>query len=126
MHYTNELIDNLEKQVSLNKDMYANIQSKNISKMLGANKSWYKLFGVYWWSVKDCLRKYVDNSKWYCGVQDDPLMKERAWHGSEFRTMLAAMYHSSNASLELTSSCTWYDKDGEPHEYTLYDQDAEE
>jgi len=51
-------------------------------------------------------------------------MKERAWHGSEFRTMLAAMYRL-NEHLELTSACTWYDKDGESHQYTLSDPDAE-
>ncbi|MDR0513390.1 MAG: hypothetical protein LBG93_09910 [Treponema sp.] len=125
MYYSNELIDSLEKKVSLDKDMYANIQAHNVVKMLSANKSWYKLFGVYWWAVKEALRKYVDNSKWYCGIQDDPLMKERAWHGSEFRTMLAAMYHS-NEKREITSACVWYDKDGESHQYTLYDADAEE
>jgi len=123
MYYSNELIDSLEKKVSLDKAMYANIQAHNAAKMLSANKSWYKLFGVYWWAVKDCLRKYLGNGKWYCGRQDDPLMKERAWHGSEFRTMLAAMYHS-NDKQEITSACTWYDKDGESHQYTLYDADA--
>jgi len=124
MHYSNEMIDELEKKVSIDKDMYANIQARNVAKMLGANKSWYRLFGVYWWFVKDMLRKHVDNGKWYCGVQDDPLMKERAWHGSEYRTMIAAMYHS-NHNREAASSCVWYDKEGGSHQYTLYDPDAE-
>ena len=104
--------------------MYANIQAHNVVKMLKSNKSWYKLFGVYWWAVKDALRRYVDNGAWYCGKQDDPLMKERAWHGSEFRTMLAAMYYS-NDHREVTSACMWYDKNGETHQYTLSDPDAE-
>jgi len=125
MYYSNEFIDSLEKNVSLDKDMYANIQAHNIIKMLASKKSWYKLFGVYWWAVKDCLRKYIGNEKWYCGIQDDPLMKERAWHGSEFRTMLAAMYYS-NERREITSACVWYDKAGEQRHYTLHDPDAEE
>ena len=124
MYYSNELVDGLENKVSLDKDMYVNIQAHNVAKMLASNKQWYKLFGVYWWAVKDSLRKYIDNDKWYCGIQDDPLMKERAWHGNEFRTMLAAMYYSNDRK-EAISSCVWYDKDGESHPYTLHDPDAE-
>ena len=124
MYYSNELIDELQEKVSLDKAMYANIQAHNVVKMLKTNKSFYKLFGVYWWAVKDALRKHIDNGQWYCGVQDDPLMKERAWHGSEFRTMLAAMYYM-NEHRELTSACVWFDKEGESRQYTLYDPDAE-
>jgi hypothetical protein len=124
MYYTDEFITGLEDKVSLDKDMYANIQAHNVQKMLASKKAWYKLFGVYWWAVKDALRKYVHNKAWYCGIQDDPLMKERAWHGSEFRTMLAAMFYM-NEHRELSSACVWYDKDGETHPYTLSDPDAE-
>ena len=124
MYYGNDLIDGLEDKVSLDKNMYANIQARNVSKMLASNKSWYRLFGVYWWAVKDALRKYVHNGAWYCGGQDDPLMKERSWHGSEFRTMLAAMYYM-NEHRELSASCVWYDKEGGGHSYTLADPDAE-
>ena len=123
MYYSNELIDELIENVTLDKAMYANIQAHNVAKMLKERKTWYKLFGVYWWTIKDALRKYVNNGAWYCGIQDDPLMKERAWHGSEFRTMVAAMYHL-NEHQELTSACTWYDKEGESHQYTLSDPDA--
>jgi hypothetical protein len=124
MYYSNELIDELIESVTLDKAMYANIQAHNVAKMLKEHKTWYKLFGVYWWAVKEALRKHVDNGEWYCGIQDDPLMKERAWHGSEFRTMVAAMYHL-NEHQELTSDCTWYDKKGESHPYMLDDPDAE-
>jgi len=124
MYYSNELIDELIESVTLDKAMYANIQVHNVAKMLKEHKTWYKLFGVYWWAVKETLRKYVDNGEWYCGIQDDPLMKERAWHGSEFRTMVAAMYHL-NEHQELTSDFTWYDKKGGSHPYTLSDPDAE-
>ena len=124
MYYSDELIDWLEDRISLDKGMYVNIQSHNVAKMLKENKSFYKLFGVYWWAVKDALRKYVDNDAWYCGKQDDPLMKERAWHGNELRTMIAAMYYM-NEHKEVTSSCVWHDKDGNSHQYTLFDSDAE-
>ena len=124
MYYSNELIDELDLQVKLDKNMYANIQSHNVVKMLKFKKENYKLFGVYWWAVKDAIRKYVNNGAWYCGVQDDPLMKERAWHGSEYRTMVAAMFYT-NDRREITSSHSWYDKEGNVHDYTLSDPDAE-
>ena len=124
MYYSSDLIDELEKEVQLDKVMYANIQAHNVAKMLSEKKSMYKMFGAYWWNVKDSLRKHVGNGKWYCGAQDDPLMKERGWHGSEFRTMLAAMYYMSEC-LEIKSDHIWYDKDGETHNYTLFDPDAE-
>ena len=124
MYYSNELINDLDKKVKIDKDMYANIQTHNIAKMLKQNKSWYKMFGVYWWAVKDALRKYIDNGEWYCGIQDDPLMKERAWHGSEHRTMIAAMFYT-NDHHEIKSSHEWFDKNGDKHFYTLSDPDAE-
>jgi hypothetical protein len=124
VYYRNEFIDGLKDKVAIDKDMYANIQAHNVSKMLASKKHWYKLFGVYWWAVKDALRKYVNNGAWYCGVQDDPLMKERAWHGGEFETMLAAMYYSNDRRV-LSSGCSWYDKEGNEHSYTLFDPDAE-
>jgi hypothetical protein len=124
MYYTDEFIDELEKKVSLDKNMYANIQAHNVAKMLKSKKSMYKMFGAYWWNVKDALRKYVDNGEWYCGAQDEPLMKERGWHGSEFRTMLAAMYYM-NEHHTITSGHEWFDKEGKKHLYTLSDPDAD-
>jgi len=123
MYYDNEFINELEKKVSLDKAMYANIQAHNAAKMLRAKRSYYKMFGVYWWAVKDALRKYVNNGQWYCGIQDDPFMKERTWHGSEFRTILAAMYYMNDRQ-SITSGHEWYDKDGNARSYTLDDPDS--
>jgi predicted cupin superfamily sugar epimerase len=66
----------------------------------------------------------VNNGEWYCGVQDEPLMKERGWCGSDFRTMLAAIYYMNEHQV-ITSDHVWYDKEGETHNYTLFDPDAE-
>jgi len=123
MHYSDEFIDKLVTRVSLDVGMYANIQAHNISKMLRNNNKLYRLFGVYWWAVKDALRKYVDDGKWYCGKQDDPLTKERSWHGSEFRTMVAAMFRM-NGNPGASPDCEWFDAGGESHPYTLADPDA--
>jgi hypothetical protein len=124
MYYSEEFIDEISKEVLLDKVMYANLQAHNVAKMLASNKAMYKMFGVYWWNVKDALRKHVDNGEWYCGVQDEPLMKERGWCGNDFRTMLAAMYYM-NEHREITSGHVWYDREGGTHDYTLFDPDAE-
>jgi len=127
MYYSNELIDELEGKITLDRFMYVNIQAHNVAKMLKSDKSMYKLFGVYWWAVKDALRKYVSNDSWYCGKQNDPLMKERTWHGNDLRTMIAAMFYM-NENFEFhkvyPSDCLWHDKDGNLHRYTLFDSDA--
>jgi len=124
MYYSNELVDELDLHVKIDKNMYANIQAHNVVKMLKSNKETYKMFGVYWWAVKDILRKYIDNGEWYCGIQDDPITRERSWHGSEYRTMVAAMFYTNDRQ-EITSSHKWYDKNGDEHDYTLYDPDTE-
>ena len=124
MYYNNEFIYEIEKSVRLDKVMYANIQAYNVARMLAENRLNYKMFGVYWWNVKDALRKHVNNDEWYCRLQDEPLMKERGWHGSDFRTMLAAMYYM-NEHQEITSDHVWYDSEGETHNYTLFDPDAD-
>jgi hypothetical protein len=129
MYYDNEFIDGLEQsdRLTLPKDQYVAIQAKNVAKMLEGNKLYYKQFGVYWWAVKDALRETLGESSkkkpWYVGKADDPLMKERAWHGSLFRTMLAAMYYM-NEQYDFGSGCRWYDAGGEEHSYTLFDTDA--
>jgi hypothetical protein len=93
--------------------------------MLKDNREYYKQFGVYWWAVKDALRQTIGESsgEWYAGKADDPLMKERAWHGNQFRTMLAAMYFM-NERIDFSPAHYWYDRDGEEHTYTLFDEDA--
>ena len=125
MYYENEFIDGLEtsKELSISRESYAEVQAKNIAKMLAYDRLYYKQFGVYWWAVKDALRRYVNDGQWYCQKADDPLMKERAWHGSEFRTMLAAMFYM-NEKYDFQSGCLWYDRQGEEHEYALFDPDA--
>jgi hypothetical protein len=56
MYYSNEFIDELETKVQLDKVMYANIQAHNVAKMLADSRAIYKMFGVYWWNVKEALK----------------------------------------------------------------------
>jgi hypothetical protein len=125
MYYTEDFIDRLEKKVVIKpEESYIRTQACNVAKMLCANKRNYKLFGVYWWSIKEALREYVHDKAWYCGSADDLLMKERARHRSLYRSMLAGMYYM-NEQISRTSDHVWHDSDGEEHTYTLYDENAE-
>jgi hypothetical protein len=68
-------------------------------------------------TAKVRLRTEANYPEW---VGTDQLL----WHGNEFRTMLAAMYYYTEHNL-ITSDHVWYDKDGNTHNYTLFDPDAE-
>ncbi|GMO30233.1 MAG: hypothetical protein Ta2F_05670 [Termitinemataceae bacterium] len=123
MYYTNDFIDGLIPKLKVPIETYAENSAKEFSKILNSDKKYYKKFGVYWWAVKDALRKYMHNGKWYCGGADDPLMKERAWHGDLNRTVLAAGYYFGSLQL-FDSMHQWTDNDGVEHDYKLYDEDA--
>lgn len=127
MYYDNEFIDELEQSPNLTipPESYVETQARNAAEMLEDNREYYKQFGVYWWAVKDALRETLgeNSGKWYTGNADDPLMKERAWHGSLYRTMLAAVYYM-NEQIDFSPAHYWYDSEGEEHDYTLFDPDA--
>lgn len=91
---------------------------------LVARPETYKTFGVYWWAMKDALKQYAGLvDAWFMGSHDDIVMKARAWHGSAFRTILAANYFHSRQT-ENTSRHRWTDVYGIEHDYTLFDPDA--
>ena len=128
MHFTDEFVSGLEKRIHIPQDDYAMLQSRNVCKMLKNDKRWYKEFGVYWWAMKDAIRKYAFpcyKKSWFMGSYDDPLMKERAWHGSEFRTVLAGMYLMSAKKInDFSGCCDWTDKKDIVHNYVVFDEDA--
>ena len=122
MMYEQEFVENLTKQVSL--DDYAQEHAVVLEKLLKNDKAYYKRYGVYWWAVKDALRKYAKNKRaWYCGASDDNLMKERAWHGDENRTCVAGAYYAYH-QLSASGGHSWTDKEGNEHDYTLFDDNA--
>jgi len=123
MHYSDEFVDKLEKRVSIPKEEYIKTAVKTFSgEFLDKEPLNYKKFGVYWWAVKSALRRHVNNGAWYCGANSDPVMWGRAWHGSEFRTLLAAGYYFAHQPFPCDAHI-WTDKEGNEHEYALFDQD---
>jgi hypothetical protein len=125
--YTNEFVESLVRQIDCTDEVYLKEKALNIAFCLDKDKTYYYDFGPYWWAVKDCLRKYYNKpdkgEKWYCRDVDEPLMKMRAWHGSLFKTVLAGLYRNTNVFFR-SNVCSWDDKDGESHSYTLFDDNA--
>lgn len=125
MFYDNEFVDTLEKSLKIPAGIpYLYQMAKTIGDMLETNKMIYKSFGVYWWAMKEALQAYCPNrNAWFMGTYTDHLMKERARHGSLFRSVLAAVYYHSQQDT-YTSDHYWEDSDGIEHDYTLFDEDA--
>lgn len=125
MYYSADEVDKLEQALTTpGGESYVRRAALSIGKMLEKDPSLYKTFGVYWWAMKDALRKYYpDSSAWFMGEYQDALMYERAWYGSLFRTVLAAAYYHGQ-HLIITSSHDWTDSAGADQSYTLYDEDA--
>jgi phosphopantetheinyl transferase (holo-ACP synthase) len=126
MYYSNADIDELEKTIG-NRGGEAFIRRVvlSVGKLLEKKRSIYKTFGVYWWAMKEALRKYYPvRTAWFMGGYQDMLMYERSWHGSLFRTVLAAAnYHKGQISV--TAYHEYTGRNGESCNYTLQDEDAE-
>jgi hypothetical protein len=98
--------------------------AKALGPMLIKAPSLYKLFGVCWWTIKDAIVRHAPiQGAWFMGGFFDFRMKARAWHGDEFRTVLAGAYYQSN-HFDSNATHSWMDNEGEDHEYDLFDQDA--
>lgn len=122
--YTEEEIDEFVENITAPKgDAYVRAFVKVFGPELERNPRVYKTFGVYWWAVKQALAKYHGNSNaWFMGGYEDSLTLERNWHGSLFRTIVAAAAVSYEA-MEYSSDHS-YEHRGAYIPYTLVDQDA--
>lgn len=125
MYYDNVFIDYLVGELKVpGGEEYVRRTAHAIAPMLAKDPKVYKTFGVYWWAVKDALREHSGMpDAWFMGPGDDPVMKGRAWHGDEFRTILAAAYFHGK-QLVYSSDHQWTDAYGVEHNYTLFDPDA--
>lgn len=125
MYYDQDFVDGLVSKIKVpGGSLYVRDCAMTAGKILMKDPKVYKSFGVYWWAVKDALRQYFpDHSAWFMGPYDDPLMKERAWHGDQFKTVLAAMYYHSG-QIMYSPDHEWTDRHGIVHDYSLYDENA--
>ena len=122
MYYDQDFVDSLVVQIKLEPEAYLKRVATGLSGSLVKQRNLYKTFGVYWWAVKDALRKYGKKG-WFTGIHDDLLMKERAWHGDLFKTVVAALYYHGK-QMAPSDDHEWRDKNDVDHDYSLFDPDA--
>lgn len=124
-YYDNEFVDSLVENLETEGgEAYLSKFAESIAPLLRDNPILYKTFGVYWWAVKEALQKYAAKpGDWFAGPYFDEWMKENAWHGDLFRTVLAGAYYHSG-QMTHTSDHEWTDNNGVDHDYTLFDENA--
>lgn len=124
MYYSNEDVDAFVGRLKTPAgDEYVKQAALTIGDMLVKRPDLYKTFGVYWWAMKAALKKHHPGDAWFKGDYFDQLMYDRAWHGSLFKTVLAAAVYHAQHDL-VTSAHDWTDSQGEERQYTLIDEDA--
>lgn len=126
MYYDDVFIDYLVKDTNFDGDAesFVSKAAKTFAPQLIERPELYQTFGVYWWAMKDALQKYAEEpDAWYMAHHDDPVMKQRAWHGSEFRTILAAVHFHERHPI-CSDRHRWTDAYGVEHDYILHDPDA--
>lgn len=122
--YDNSDVDQFVSQLQTKKseDQYMKDAAKGVGSMLKADPMAYKSFGPYWWAIKEMLIKYFPGAVWFKGSESDTIVKQRNWHGTLFRTVVAGLYYHGQ-QIEHKSECS-YEHDGIQKPYTLIDNDA--
>jgi len=122
--YTDEDIDKLQEQVTeKNETKYLQQAADGVGKLLIESPQRYKTFGVYWWAIKEMLKKHYTGSKaWFQGNDENPIIKSRNWHKTLYRTCLAGLYF--HGQQDEHKSDFSYDHQGGKVGYTLIDHDA--
>lgn len=125
MYYDNDFVDGLVGKLKIpGGEPYVRNTALTVGGMLKKDSQIYKSFGVYWWAMKEALREYYPGKgEWFMGSYSDDLMKERAWHGDLFRTVLAGTYYHGR-QMSYVSDHEWTDTKGVDHDYTLFDENA--
>ena len=123
-YYTDQDVNEFLKQIKTNKskEQYMKDAAMDLGRHLIKKPIDYKSFGPYWWTVKEMLTKYFNGKAWFKGKDNNPVVKNRNWHGTLFKTIIAGLsYHSD--TVEYKSEHT-YNHNGIQKPYTLIDHDA--
>ena len=96
--------------------------AKGFTEFILKDKTNYLYFGAYWWAVKQLIAKYYEYDVWFKGGYMDEVAYHRAWHGSEVKTISAAVHYQLEQIMKTASHFVIID--GEEVSYTLSDEDA--
>lgn len=95
---------------------------KGLAELILKDKTNYLYFGAYWWAVKKLIMRFYEGDAWFMGGYMDEMTYQRAWHGSELRTISAAVHYQHEQIMKTPSHYVLID--GEEQSYTLFDEDA--
>lgn len=121
MMYREEFVTEITKSMGRSeKDLPK--AAKGIAELIMKDATNYQLFGAYWWAVKRLMIKHLGVKTWFTKDYMDEITLNRAWHGTELRTISAAIHYQQEQIMITPSHFVLID--GEEESYTLYDEDA--
>ena len=119
--YTQEFATEITKHMGKSKKDLPQA-AKLLAELVLKDKTNYLYFGAYWWAVKQLIAKYYEYDAWFKGGYMDMIAYHRAWHGSELKTISAAVHYQQEQIMKTASHFVLVD-DIEVS-YTLFDEDA--
>jgi len=96
--------------------------ARGLAELILKDKTNYQFFGAYWWAVKELIAQYYKGDAWFMGGYMDSITYDRAWHGTQLRTISAAVHYQHEQIMKTASHYVLID--GEEQSYTLFDEDA--
>ena len=96
--------------------------AKGLAALILKDKTNYQYFGAYWWAVKELIAEYYPGKAWFKNGYMDDIAYNRAWHGSQVKTISAAVHYQHEQIMKTPSHFVIIN--GEDESYTLYDEDA--
>jgi len=119
--YTQEFADEIAKAYGkTEKDLPR--AAKGIAEMILKDKTKYLYFGAYWWAVKQLIARFYEYKAWFKGGYMDEIAYHRAWHGTEVKTIAAAVHYQQEQIMKTASHFVIIDD--QEVSYTLFDEDA--
>lgn len=119
--YTNEFAEEITKDFGKHEGDLPKA-ARGVASLLLKDSRNYLLFGPYWWAVKKLIKKHTILKEWFTGDYMDEMTYNRAWHGTELKTISAAMFYQQEQIMISSSHSVIID--GEDQSYTLFDEDA--
>ena len=119
--YTNEFATEISEKLGKSEGDLPKA-ARGVAALLLKDARNYQLFGPYWWAVKKLIKKHTILKEWFTGDYMDDMTYQRAWHGTEIKTISAAMFYQQEQIMVTPSHSVIID--GEDQSYTLYDEDA--
>lgn len=96
----------------------------NIAKVLNGRPSYYYSFGMYWWTIKKLMAKYLPSEKWYGNGVYDAIAVSKTTFDDDFLDYSVAVYYHNDFLFDAPAQHHFTDLQGNDTSYLLYDESA--